>query len=63
MRTRPLSIRYIASPLSPCLKRRVFCGTFLIGKQVAQLRGRLIVEGSKERHRTKRLERHLSSGL
>src|ERR1051325_957537 len=27
MRTRPLSIRYIASPLSPCRNRRVFCGT------------------------------------
>src|SRR5690349_13992653 len=27
MRTRPLSIRYIASPLSPWRKRRVFCGT------------------------------------
>src|SRR6476659_9671113 len=27
IRTRPLSIRYIASPLSPWRKRRVFCGT------------------------------------
>src|ERR1044072_9708730 len=27
MRTRPLSIRYIASPVSPWRKRRVFCGT------------------------------------
>src|SRR6185503_19642194 len=27
MRTRPLSIRYMALPVSPCRNRRVFCGT------------------------------------
>src|ERR1044072_9494093 len=29
MRTRPLSMRYIALPVSPCRKRRVFRGTIL----------------------------------
>src|ERR1044071_5379296 len=37
MRTRPLSIRYMASPVSPCLNRRVFCGTILSEKRSRKL--------------------------
>src|SRR5258705_12088809 len=35
--------------------------TILFGKQAAQFSCCIIVEGGKERHRTKRLERHLTS--
>src|SRR6185503_9709997 len=45
IRTRPLSIRYIASPVSPCRKRRVFCGTVF---SESRLRRSLAASSSSE---------------
>src|SRR6185503_10821819 len=41
-----------------CVLRHLF-----VGKQAAELRCRFVIERGKQRHRTKRLERHLSSRL
>src|SRR5262249_25276248 len=35
----------------------------LVGKQIAQFAGCFVVERGEERHRAKRFERHLTSGL